>query len=133
MPVRVFKDIEFDKWARRHGPSDRLLCAAADEIERGLIDARLGGCLLKKRVASPGRGKRGSYRTILAHRQGERLVFLYGFAKNERDNITAQEKKALQRLGEEYMAYDDAKMSKLVATGLILEIGCHEQDPPQRP
>jgi len=133
MPVRVFKDLEFDDWARRYGPTDQMLCAAADEIERGIVDARLGGFLLKKRVAAPGRGKRGSYRTILAHRQGNRLVFLHGFAKNDAGNITKKEKAALLKLGDQYMGYDDATMSRLAAKRLIVEIRCHEQDPQQRP
>ncbi len=68
MSVRVFKDLEFDDWADEYDVTDAMLCAAAKEIEAGLVDARLGGFLLKKRVAAPGRGKRGSYRTIVGHR-----------------------------------------------------------------
>ena len=91
MRVRVLKDLEFARWARKERLTDQMLYDAADEIERGLIDARLGGFLLKKRVARPGGGKRGGYRTIVAHRQGIRLVFLFGFAKNEADNVTRTE------------------------------------------
>ena len=95
MSVRVFKDIEFDDWARRDGPTDRMLCEAADEIEMGLVDARLGGFLLKKRVAAPGRGKRGGYRTNLAHWQGGALVFFLRFSQKQKVNITTKEKRAL--------------------------------------
>src|ERR1700683_1838925 len=55
--------------------------------KRGLIDADLGSGLLKQRVARAGEGRSGGYRTIIAYRAGDRAVFLYGFAKNERDNI----------------------------------------------
>lgn len=133
MPVRIFKDLEFDEWARRNGPTDWMLCEAADEIEKGLTGVRLGGCLLKKRIAAPGRGKRGGFRTILAHRQRDRLVFLHGFPKNQKDDITKKERAALLKLGEQYMRYDDTTMSKLVARRLIVEIRCHEQDTQQRP
>ena len=133
MPVRVFKDLEFDDWARRDGPTDRMPCEAAGEIEKGIVDARLGGFLLKKRVAAPGRGKRSGYRTILAHRQGDRLVFLHGYAKNEKNDITKKEKSALLKLGGVYMGYDEARLSRMVAKGLIVEIRCHEQDPQKRP
>jgi len=122
MPVRLFKDLEFVEWADKAGLTDDMLRRAAAEIEAGLVDARLGGFLLKKRVAAPGRGKRGSYRTIVAHRQGSRLVFLYGFAKNDRDNITDKERNLLLKLADEYMKYDDAKMSALVKQREVSEI-----------
>lgn len=89
--------MEFDDWADEYNVTDVMLRAAAKEIEAGLIDARLGGFLIKKQVAAPRRGKRGSYRTIVAHRQGDRLIFVHGFAKNETDNITKKEKEALRK------------------------------------
>jgi hypothetical protein len=103
LTIRIFKDLEFHAWTLHEGVTDVVLCGAAAEIESGLVDARLGGFLIKKRVAAPGHGKRGGYRTIAAHRQGNRLVFLHGFAKNEKDNITKKEKLALQMLGDQYM------------------------------
>lgn len=132
MPVRLLKDPEFDRWARKVGLMDQALRAAADEIEKGLIDARLGGSLVKKRVARPGRGKRGGYRTILAHRQGVRLIFLHGFAKNETDNITKRERLALLALGDEYMGHAEQVIDELVAKQLLIEV-CDEPDPEERP
>ncbi|WP_245312462.1 type II toxin-antitoxin system RelE/ParE family toxin [Rhizobium sp. R693] len=113
--------------------TDAMLCDAAKEIEAGLVDARLGGFLLKKRVAAPGRGKRGSYRTIVGHRQGDRLIFVHGFAKNgteniETENITKKEKEALRRLCDVYMLADVRKLAEMIETKQILEILCHEQD-----
>jgi hypothetical protein len=133
LPVRIFKDLEFDKWARDDGVTDAMLWAAVAEIEEGLVDARLGGFLIKKRVAAPGRGKRSGYRTIAAYRQGNRLVFLHGFAKNEQENITKKEKEALQMLGDEYMKYTDATLTEQVAKGLIREIVRNEQNSKKRP
>jgi hypothetical protein len=88
------------------------------------VDARLGGFLIKKRVAAPGRGKRGGYRTIAAHRQGNRLVFLHRFAKNEKDNITKKEKLALQMLGDQYMKLSDAVLDSHETKSLIVEVIC---------
>jgi hypothetical protein len=133
MPVRVFKVHEFHRWAKGEGLTDADLCEAATEIESGLVDARLGGFLIKKRVAAAGRGKRGGYRTILAHRQGDRLMFLHGFDKHDKENISPKEKNALHKQGDNYMAYRDAEMSKAVRDGLIIEVMCHEQDSPKRP
>ncbi|WP_280173965.1 type II toxin-antitoxin system RelE/ParE family toxin [Rhizobium sullae] len=127
--MRVFKDLEFDDWADEYDVTDAMLCAAAKEIEAGLVDARLGGFLLKKRVAAPGRGKRGSYRTIVGHRQADRLIFVHGFAKNEAENITKKEKEALRKLCDVYMLADDKKLAEMIEKKQILEIQCDEQDP----
>ena len=110
------------RWARSEGLSDDSLRKAALEIEDGLVNARLGGFLIKKRVRAPGRGKSGGYRTIVAHRQNDRLVFLHGFAKNEKDNITKNEKEALHKLGDEYMGFRDAQLTKMAREGVIIEI-----------
>jgi len=126
--IRVFKDFEFHRWAKSEGLANDRLCEAAAEIEHGLVDAKLGGFLIKKRVGAAGRGKRGAYRTIVAHRQGDRLVFLHGFSKNEKDNISRKEKKALHKLADHYMAYRDSELSMVVQEGLIIEVRCHEQN-----
>lgn len=99
-----------------------MLQDAADEIERGLVDARLGGFLLKKWVARPGGGKRVGYRTILAYREGVRLVLLFGFAKNETDNITRAEHLALGKLGDVYLAYDETTINRMVHDKIMIEV-----------
>jgi hypothetical protein len=98
--------------------------SAAAEIESGLVDARLGGFLLKKRIAIGGRGKSGGLRTILAHRQADRVVFLYLFGKNERDNITDMERTALSELGDEYTRMTAITPDRLVADGSLTEVMC---------
>lgn len=75
------------RFARRERIRDSSLCEAIRRAERGLIDADLGGGIIKQRVARPGQGRSGGYRTVLAYRSGDRAVFLYGFAKSERENI----------------------------------------------
>jgi hypothetical protein len=132
MAVRIFKVYTFNRWAKNEGLTDADLREAVEEIEDGLVDAHLGGWLIKKRVAAAGRGKSGGYRIILAHRQGGRLVFQHGFAKNEKDNISLEEKKSLQKEASYYMALSDADMLKAVKAGLIFEVR-HEQDHPKRP
>ena len=66
---------------------------AIARAEKGLVDADLGGGVLKQRIARPGRGKSGGYRTIIFFRQGDRAVFAYGFAKSDRANLDAEEEK----------------------------------------
>lgn len=133
MAMRVLKDLEFEHWAAKNNVTDDMLCKAAREIEAGLIDARLGGYLIKKRIAAPGRSKSRSYRTIVGHRQSDRLIFVHGFAKNEQDNISKAEKKALQKLCSVYMQLDDRQLSDMAGRKLVLEMTCNEQDTEERP
>jgi hypothetical protein len=69
----------------------------------------------------------------VAHRQGDRLVFLHGFDKHDKDNISPKEKKALQKLADYYMTFNGAGISELVKDGSIIEIVCDEQDSSKRP
>jgi hypothetical protein len=108
--MRIFVIKEFSKWARTSGLTDELLCKAVDEIERGLVDADLGGHLLKKRIATKGRGKSGSVRTLVTFSKGSRTIFMYGFEKSERANITPKETKMLQELGKFYLALTDTEI-----------------------
>jgi hypothetical protein len=115
-------DVGFDKWARKAGLSHDAIRKAASEIEQGLVDARLGGFLIKKRVGRENEGKRGGYRTIVAHRQGDRMIFLYGFAKNETDNISKKERQVLAKLGDVYMDKSSSDIAKMLDLQLIKEV-----------
>ena len=92
--MRIFKAKAFKKWADSEGLSDDALVAAVHEMKQGLVDARLGGHVYKKRVALEGRGNRGGARTLLAFKLDERAFYLYGFAKNQRANVGEKELKA---------------------------------------
>lgn len=81
--------------------TDELLCLAVQEMRKGLIDADLGAGVVKKRIAVPGRGKRGGARTLVATNKDTRWLFLFGFEKNVRANIRADEKEALQALAQD--------------------------------
>lgn len=50
---------------------------AIREMSSGLIDADLGGHVIKKRVALPGRGKRGSTRTLVATNRDDKWFFVF--------------------------------------------------------
>lgn len=94
--MRIFTTPSFDRDLRGSELGNGELQAAVGEIEAGLIDANLGGELLKKRVARPGGGKSGGYRVVLAYRQGERVIFMHLFAKNEKSSVTKSELAALK-------------------------------------
>ncbi|NOR36987.1 MAG: type II toxin-antitoxin system RelE/ParE family toxin [Woeseiaceae bacterium] len=120
--MHAFKIKAFSKWASGEGLSDDALASAVVEMEKGLIDAKLGGQVVKKRVALPGRGKRGSTRTLVAFRQGDKAFFIYGFAKNERANISDKELRALKMLAKELMSYTAAALIEAMKAGELIEI-----------
>jgi hypothetical protein len=107
---------------RKSGLPDTALCAAVIEMAQGLIDADLGGGVVKKRVPLPGRGKRGGARTIVATNKGDRWFFLHGFAKTEREDVSAEELKALQTLAANYLGRSAADLDALVEAGVMQEI-----------
>ena len=119
---RIFKTRTFSRWMRKAGLDDQALCQAVSEMAEGLIDADLGGNVVKKRVPLPGRGKRGGARTIVATNRGNRWFFLYGFEKNERANIDKDEIKALQELAAEYLAIDGQGIEQAVSSGKFMEV-----------
>lgn len=120
--MRIFVIKEFSKWAKSCDLTDDLLAKAVDEIELGLIDADLGGHLLKKRIATKGRGKSGSVRTLLTFSKGNRTIFMYGFEKNERANIDQKEKKLLQELGKFYLSLTDTELEPRLRSRALREI-----------
>ncbi|CAJ8789700.1 Uncharacterized protein conserved in bacteria [Burkholderia pseudomallei] len=121
---RVFKTRHFRRWMRKSGLTDAALCGAVEEMIAGLIDADLGGGVVKKRVGLSGRGKRGGARTLLATNKGTRWFFVFGFEKNERSNISDSELDALQSLAADLLARTSGQLDLGVADGTLQEI-CH--------
>lgn len=119
---RVFKTRHFAKWMRKTRLTDEALCQAVTEMAQGLIDADLGGNIVKKRVALPGRGKRGSTRTLVATKRHQVWFFLFGFQKNERDNISNQELQALQVVAADLLALSITELNNAIQQGKLQEI-----------
>jgi hypothetical protein len=119
---RIFRTKPFTRWVRKSGLSDSALSAAVTEMASGLVDADLGGHLVKKRVALPGKGKRGGARTIVATKMADRWFFLYGFGKNERDNIAAAELRVLREVASELLGLDDRELAQALGSGALVEV-----------
>ena len=81
------------------------------------MDADLRGCLVKLGIPRHGEGRSGGYRTVVAYLKGERAFYLYGFAKNERDNIEEWEEERLERYGSLLLGLDDAGLAAFVEDG----------------
>ncbi len=120
--MRIFKTKWFTKWAKKEKLPNSLLIAAVEEIEQGLVDANLGGHVMKKRVALSGRGKSGGARTIIAYKVKDKAFFIYGFAKNKRDNIDVKELQALQVLATDLLSYSDKMLISAVKDNELTEV-----------
>jgi hypothetical protein len=120
--VRLYKLKAFARFQRREGIADKALSKAVRSAEDGLVDADLGGGLIKQRVARPGRGKSGGFRTIIAYRRGSRAVFLFGFAKSERDNLDDDELATWQRVGRIYLGLDDEGLEAAITADELMEV-----------
>lgn len=110
--MRIFKNKPFSKWAIKEGLHDDLLLSAVEELEQGLIDADLGGYVVKKRLAIGDRGKSSGLRTLIVYKSGDKVFFVYGFAKNTRSNIRIEELKALKRLAKELLHFTDDALNE---------------------
>lgn len=120
--MRIFKTKWIARFVRRERIDDEGLKEAIARAERGIIDADLGGGLIKQRVARPGQGRSGGFRMIVAYRTEDLAFFLYGFAKNERDNIEDSELQTLRDIAAELLAHDDTALDAAVGRGKLQEI-----------
>lgn len=120
------------KWLARFAKHERIADASLQEAiaraERGLVDADLGGGLIKQRVARRGRGRSGGYRMLVAYRLKKRAIFLYGFAKNERANIGADELLTARKIASSWLAADTGQIARALAEGELQEVLYDEKE-----
>jgi hypothetical protein len=124
--MRIFKTRWFRRFARKEKISDLMLFNAVQAAESGLIDADLGGGIIKQRVARSGEGKSGGYRTLIYYNVGQRSVFAFGFAKNAMENISARDLIDLRAAARITLTYSEAEITKLVEAGKLEEVNCDE-------
>ena len=113
---------------RKTDLTNAALSNAVSEMDVGLIDADLGGGIVKKRVALPSRGKRGSARTLVATNKGNRWFFVFGFEKNERANISKKELEALQDIAFDLLRLNSNQLDVHVESEALLEVFHGDQD-----
>jgi hypothetical protein len=126
--VRVFKTKWFVRFARKERVTDRTCRDAIDRAERGLIDADLGNGVIKQRVARPGQGKSGGYRTIVIYRTEQRAIFVFGFAKSSMANLAPDELEGYRKLASIYLAKSEEDMDGYVTKGELIEVKEDEEN-----
>jgi hypothetical protein len=119
--VRIFKTKTLAKFTRQNSINDADLVDAVGRAVRGLIDADLGGQIIKQRVARPGQGKRGGFRMIIGIRS-DRAIFLFAFAKNERENIEKAELLTLREIVASFLNADDKTIAQALKDGTLIEV-----------
>ena len=107
---------------KRNRITDADLLKALKQVEDGLIDANLGGGLIKQRIARPNQGKSGGFRSILIFRAADRTIFVYGFAKNSQGNIHSDELKTLKDLAAKLLAYNEKPLRQAIKQGALIEV-----------
>jgi hypothetical protein len=120
--MQVFKTRWFARFARHELITDASLREAIERAERGLIDADLGGGLIKQRVARKGKGRSGGYRMIVAYRAKDRAVFFYGFAKSERENIDPKQLTTAHEIAGYWLAADAKRIKQAIEEEELQEI-----------
>lgn len=126
--MRIYKNAWFAKFARRERIGDAALCKAIDRAELGLIDADLGGGVIKQRVARAGEGKSGGYRTLILFRQAERAIFAFGFAKNDRENLSARELASLKGAAKQALEATKEEVEAVVKNRRWIEVKHDQED-----
>ncbi len=64
---------------------------------------------------------------MIAYQALQRSVFLYGFAKSERDNIAERDLDDLKKLATHYLDYSDAQIATALEQRELREVMCDDQ------
>lgn len=64
---------------------------------------------------------------LIAYRAGDRAVFVYGFAKRERENIGADELLTLRDIASAWLSADAKKIAEALNKGALKEVAYEEK------
>jgi hypothetical protein len=126
--LRIFKTKDFSRLARQQRIGDGQLVEAVNRADRGLIDADLGGGLIKQRVPRPGQGRSGGYRVLLAFQFDARAIFLYAFAKSEQENVEPDGLRYWREVAATYLKLDETRLVRLVTQHKLFEVHYYAED-----
>jgi hypothetical protein len=120
--MRLFESKAFARFARSNDITDADLWEAVERAEKGLIDADLGGKVIKQRIARDGEGKSGGFRSIVFYKAGRKAAFVYGFEKSALDNISPKELKAFKDAAKIVLNLSDEKLATAIKAGAFVEV-----------
>ena len=114
--MHVYLSKSFQRNARRDGVTDEHCREAIRRAENGLVDANLGGGLIKQRIATGNRGASKGARAVIFYQRGEVAVFLHVFPKSGKANLTNLELAVYLKLARILEGLTEAKLKELVTT-----------------
>ncbi len=126
--LSVYKNKPFARFAKKAKITDPDLWKAALQANEGIVDANLGGGVIKQRIARPGEGKSGGSRTIILFRKDDRAVYVFGFEKKDMANISADDLVAFRQYAVKYLGYTAAEMLRLVENGTLYQVNASEEN-----
>ena len=119
--MKYLKNKWFQKELRNNNLDDEDLKVVLSDIFKGRA-MPLGSKMYKIRGAKEGRGKSGGFRNIFFWKKDEFIIFCLLFAKNEQDNISPDEKKALKILSDEYVRLTESEIRKSIENKNFVEV-----------
>lgn len=126
--LSVYKNKPFARFAKKARITDSDIWKAAQQANEGLIDADLGGGVIKQRIARAGEGKSGGSRSIVLFRKNNRAVYVYGFEKKDLANIKPNELEAFRELAEVILGYTSTEIAKRVEDGALFKVEDPEEN-----
>ena len=120
--LSVYKSKPFARFAKKARIADADLWKAARLANEGVIDANLGGGVIKQRIARAGEGKSGGSRSIILFKKNDRAVYVHGFEKKDVANIRPDELEAFRKYAELYLGYTKAEMAQFIEAGALFQV-----------
>ncbi len=112
----------FKKWSKTVNLTNRDLLEAIENLEDGLSTANLGSHLFKVRVKREHSGKSSGFRTIIVYKENDRAIFLYGFGKNEKQNIGKAELLYFKKLGNDLLALNSEQLEQSMKQKILFDL-----------
>lgn len=112
----------FRKWAKNANLNNKTLLKAINNLEAGLSSSGLGNHLYKVRIKREHSGKSSGFRTIIVYKENERAIFLYGFGKNEKENIDKVELQYFKKLGNDLLGLTANQLKKYVVQEILFDL-----------
>lgn len=120
--MHILKTLWFHRFCHKEAITDNALLDIVNDMEHGMINANLGGGIYKERLARQHEGKSGGFRLLLCYKHNERAIFIYGFPKSEKENITQVEKEDLKKLADVLLGVSDKELCQKLNAGAFMEI-----------
>ena len=112
----------FKKWSKKANLTNQDLLEALKNLEDGLSTTDIGSHLFKVRVKREHSGKSSGFRTIIVYQENDKAIFLYGFGKNEKQNIDKTELQYFKKLGNDLLALNSKQLKQFVEQEILFDL-----------